>query len=305
MKKQVMVALGQTAVAAALWGTSFPVITLGLKGGLDPRMFAFLRFALATPPMVLFVGATGRKLTPLLLSKEVWIIGAFNAGGFLCQFVGQQYTEASIAALLINLSVVFAAGGGAVFLGERFGVIKGVGVTLAVVGTVLITVNGSLAALSGGELFGDLLYLAAAAFWAGYIVYAKKKTDQLDWDPVSLATGIVGVTAILFLPLAVTAGTPQIAESSLWPIAYTALFNTALAFVLYQQGLRYLTASSSAVVLTLEVVVAVAVSVAFLGEVLSVMAWVGAAAILASILVVSRIELRKPSTQDSLSQRSP
>ena len=294
MKNRTVVALGQTALAAALWGTSFPAISLGLKSGLDPRSFAFLRFGLAAPLMILFVGATRRRLIPLMLSKEVWIIGAFNAAGFLCQFVGQQYTEASIAALLVNLSVVFAAGGAAVFLGERFGVIKGAGVALAVVGTVLITVNGNLAGVSGGQLFGDLLYLAAAAFWAGYIVYAKKKNERFDWDPVSLATGIVTVTAILFLPLAATAGAPQIDEATLWPIVYTALLNTAVAFVLYQQGLRYLTASSSAVVLTLEVVVAVAVSVLFLGEVLSVMAWVGAATILVSILMVSGIELRRP-----------
>ena len=281
-------------MAAVLWGTSFPAISLGLKSGLEPSTFAFLRFGLAAPLMILFVGATRRRLTPLLLSKEVWVIGAFNAAGFLCQFIGQQYTEASVAALLVNLSVVFAAGGAAVFLGERFGVIKGAGVALAVVGTVLITINGNLAAVSGGQLLGDLLYLAAAAFWAGYIVYAKKKNDQFDWDPVSLAAGIVTVTAIIFLPLAATAGAPQIDEATLWPVVYTALFNTAVAFVLYQQGLRYLTASSSAVVLTLEVVVAVAVSVLFLGEVLSVMAWVGAATILVSILMVSGIELRRP-----------
>jgi drug/metabolite transporter (DMT)-like permease len=293
MRKRTAPALAQTALAAILWGTSFPVISVGLKGGLDPRTFVFLRFALAAPLMIGFAIALGKKVLPLLLSKEVWIIGAFNSVGFLCQFVGQQYTDASVAALLVNLSVVLAAAGGALFLGERFGVLKAVGITLAIVGTVLLTTNGSLAAVSQGQLLGDFLYLAGAVSWAGYIVYAKKKTDQLEWDPVPLAAGIVTVTAFLVLPAAITAGTVQVGESSLWAIVYTSLFNTAVAFVLYQQGLRYLSASSSAVVLTLEIVVAVAISVVFLGEVLSVLAWFGAATILSSIFMVSGLELRK------------
>ena len=293
MKSRTGTALAQTAVAALLWGTSFPAITLGLEGGIDPRSFVFLRFALAAPLMLIFAAKTGRKTSRFLLSKEVWIVGAFNAGGFLCQFVGQEYTGASIAALLTNLSVVMAAAGGALFLGERFGLAKAVGIAMAVAGTILLTTNGDLATVGRGQLLGDLLYLMGAVFWAGYIVYGKKKTDQLDWDPVPLAAGIVTVTAILVLPVAVTAGAPRIDEASLWAIIYTGLLNTTIPFILYQQGLKYLTASSSAVVLTLEILVAVGISVALLGEVLSILAWVGAAFVLVSILTVSGLELLK------------
>jgi drug/metabolite transporter (DMT)-like permease len=166
---------------------------------------------------------------------------------------------------------------------------------------VLLTTNGDLAGVGGGQLIGDLLYLVGAVFWAGYIVYAKKKTDQLEWDPVPLAAAIVTVTAVLLIPAALTAGMPHIGELSLWAIGYTGLLNTAVAFVLYQQGLKYLTASSSAVVLTLEIVVAVGISVVSLGEVLSGLAWVGTAMILASILTVSGLELN---IRPSLRRRS-
>ena len=117
----------------------------------------------------------------------------------------------------------------------------------------------------------------------------------VGWDPVSLAACIVTVTAILVSPVALTAGAARISAQSLWAIVYTGLLNTTIPFVLYQQGLKYLTASSSAVVLTLEIVVAVGISAFFLGEALSVVAWAGAATILASILLVSGTELRRPS----------
>ena len=293
MGRETEVALAQTALAAVLWGTSFPVVSVGIKDGLDPRTFVFLRFALAAPIMWGVTRWLGKSLVPLLRSRAVWIVGSLNAVGFLSQFVGQQYTNASVAALLVNLSVVLAAGGGVLFLGERFGGLKLTGVVLAVVGTVLITTNGDLSFVTGGQLLGDALYLIAAVAWAGYIVYAKKKTDQLRWDPVSLAACIVTVTAILVLPVAVTAGSGvAIGQASLAAIGYTAIFNTVIPFVLYQQGLRYLTASSSAVVLMLEIVVAVMISVAFLGETLTPFAWVGALAVLGSIVLVSGVEIR-------------
>jgi len=287
------IALAETALAAALWGTSFPVISLGIRGGLDPRTFLFLRFALAAPVMLGVTKALGKNLMPLFRSRAIWMVGLFNAVGFLCQFVGQQYTDASVAALLVNMSVVLAAIGGVVFLGERLGGFKVAGVFLAVAGTVLITTNGDLGVVASGQGLGDALYLIAAVSWAGYILYSKKKMDEEGWDPLAAAACIVAVTAILVVPPALTVGAGQsLSAESLSAIAYTALFNTVIPFVLYQKGLKHLTASSSAVVLMLEIVVAVLISVTFLGETLTTFTWAGAFAVLGSILLVSGVEMR-------------
>ncbi len=286
-------ALAETALAAALWGTSFPVISLGIRGGLDPRTFLFLRFALAAPVMLGVAKALGKELMPLLRSRAIWAVGLFNAVGFLCQFVGQQYTDASVAALLVNMSVVLAAIGGVAFLGERLGGFKVAGVLLAVAGTVLITTNGDFGVVASGQGLGDALYLIAAVSWAGYILYSKKKMDEQKWDPLAAAACIVAVTAILVVPPALTAGAGRsLSADSLWAVGYTAVFNTVIPFVLYQKGLKHLTASSSAVVLMLEIVVAVLISVAFLGETLTTFAWVGGVAVLGSILLVSGVEIR-------------
>ncbi len=291
MDKKTGVALTQTAITAALWGTSFPVITLGIEDGLNPVTFLFFRLALATPLMVLAAKLAGKRLLPLLRSRAVWLIGFANAVAFLCQFVGQKYTTASVAALLVNLSVVMAAAGGAAFLREKVGAVKAAGIGLAVVGTVLVTTNGSLQGIEGGQLLGDALYIVAAVAWGGYIVYAKKKTDEMQWDPFSLAVAIVTVTAVFVLPVdLVSGGGVPAGAVPLLAVAYTAVFNTAIPYVMYQQGLRYLTAGTSALVLTLEIVVALVISAAFLGESLTAFAWGGALLILVSIVMVSRTE---------------
>jgi len=292
LKRDAAVALGQTSLTAALWGTSFPVISVALKGGLDPSVFVFLRFALAAPIMLVAALSMKRDVATLLRSKALWIVAFFDAVGFLCQYVGQEYTPAAVAALLVNLSVVLAAAGAAAFLGERLGTYKVAGVALAFGGTVLIATNGALASVAQGELFGDVLYLMAAVAWAAYIVYAKKKTDEMDWDPYAAATCIVSLTALLILPAALVAGGPLPTSAMAWEaIAYTAVFNTAIPFALYQAALKHLTAASSAIVLMLEIVVAVIISIAFLGETFTAFSLVGAVAVLASILLVSEVEV--------------
>jgi drug/metabolite transporter (DMT)-like permease len=293
LRREAGIALAETAIAAALWGTSFPVVSLGISGGLDPRTFVFLRFAVAAPVMLGVAWALNRDLMPLLRNRALWVVGLFNAIGFICQFVGQQFTEASVAALLTNMSVIFAAIGAVVFLGERLGGFKVVGIILAVLGTFLITTNGGFGAMSIGQGLGDALYLIAAVSWAGYILYSKKKMDEQRWDPLAAAACIVAVTAILVVPPALTAGFGlSLSPESLWVVGFTVVFNTIVPFVLYQQGLKRLTASSSAVVLMLEIVVAVLISVTFRKETLTVLAWTGALAVLGSIFLVSGIEIR-------------
>ncbi len=281
-----------TAVAAGLWGTSFPVISIGLNQGIAPGTFLFLRFALAAPLMVLISVALHKDVAGLLRTRGVWTLGFVNAVGFVCQFYGQQDTTASVAALLVNLSVVIAAAGGVVFLGERLGGLKAAGVGLAFFGTVLIATNGDPSTLVGGRLLGDSLYLISAMSWAAYIVYAKKKTDELGWDPLALASSIVVSTVVFVFPFTIMGGFGAPTQVSWSVIAYTAVLNTAIPFVLYQQGLRYLSAGTSAVLLMLEIVVALLVSGAFLGEQMTPAAWIGATAVLVSILLVSGLEVR-------------
>ena len=268
------------------------MVTLGIKGGLDPRTFVFLRFAVAAPVMLGVARALGRDVMPLFRSKSLWVVGLLNAVGFVCQFVGQQYTEAAVAALLVNMSVILAATGAVVFLGERLGGYKVVGILLAVAGTILITTNGNLGTIARSQVFGDLLYLVAAVSWAGYILYSKKKMEEQEWDPLAAAACIVAITAILVVPPALTVGAGlSLSTESLWAVAFTAVFNTVIPFVLYQQGLKHLTASSSAVVLMLEIVVAVMISVILLGETFTAFAWIGALAVLCSALLVSGVEI--------------
>jgi drug/metabolite transporter (DMT)-like permease len=289
LRKERTTALGETTAAAVLWGTSFPIINYGIGLGLDPRLFVFLRFAMAAPMMVIIAGLLGRRMLPTLKMKAVWLLGLLNAVGYLCQFIGQSMTDASVAALLVNLSFMVTAVGSAAFLKERFGAAKSLGVLLAILGTVLLTTQGNLSVVTRGQLVGDLLYLVAAFCWGCYLIYNKQCSGRPGWDTISVPASIVALTAVFVSPVLLTLGVPAPPSIVSWEvIAYTAVFNTALPFVLYQRGLMFLSATTSAIVLMLEIVSALVISVVFLGEALGGLSLAGAASILVSIYLVSR-----------------
>ena len=291
MTRERTVALAETSATGLLWGTSFPVIEFGISSGIDPRVFAFLRFAIAAPIMVAFARVYGKPLWAGLKMKSVWILGLLNAVGFLCQFLGQAYTAASVAALLVKLSVLIAAIGSAALLGEKFTGTKVVGTLLAVGGIFLLTTRGDLGQITRSQVTGDLFYLVSATSWGVYIIYNKRRTDERRWDPLSVASLTILSTAVFVAPVMLTVGVAELplTEAEWGVILYTALLNTAIPFVLYQRGLRYLTATASSMLLMLEIVAAMGISILLLGELLNLASLVGAASILSSIFLVSRL----------------
>jgi drug/metabolite transporter (DMT)-like permease len=293
LRRDNAVALGQTTLTAILWGTSFPVISYGIRSGLNPSLFLFLRFCVAAPVMIVAAIALRRRILRTLKTKAIWWLGLLNAAGFLCQYTGQAYTDASVAALLVNLSVLVTALGSAIILKEKFGLTKTAGVVLALAGVGLLATKGDLSLVTQGQLTGDALYLLAALSWGWYLIYNKQSSDREKWDPLSASASVVILTAVFVSPVLLTIGPVLTLSSVSWEvIAYTAIFNTAFPYVLYQSGLRFLSATSSAIVLLLDVVTAVAISVAFLGETFNGFSLVGALCIMASFVLVSGIELR-------------
>ncbi len=293
MNREKATALAETVATALLWGTSFPVIGYGIRLGLDPKLFVFLRFGAAAPPMLVIARLFHKPIVASLKSREVWALGLLNAAGFVSQFIGQGYTDASVAALLVNLSVLIAAIGSAAALHERFTRTKLTGTLLAVLGILLLTTRGNLGQLARSQLVGDAFYLVSAVTWGIYIIYNKRKTDEKKWDPVSVTGSILLLTAAFTSPLLLFTlpGGTSLTVTEWLIVGYTAVFNTVVPFTLYQLGLRFLTATSSAIVLMLEIVTAVAISAAFLGEVLNTVSILGAVSIISSIFLVSGAEI--------------
>lgn len=276
-----------TLTTAFLWGTSFPAVTLGLKSGLNPISFVFFRFGIASIPMLLFAIARKKNIVEVVKNKYCIILGLINTFSFILQFEGQVYVSASLSALIVNLSALFAATGSAIFLKEKFGITKITAVLIALAGVFLLTTKGSLS-MDFNEALGVILLGLTAVGWAAYVVIDKRMLERMEVDALSMTTWIVILTSFFTAPLLLVYGYTEPSNQLSWSsILYTALLNTALPYTIYQVGLERLTATISSIILLVEPVVAMFVSSILLAERMEMIQLFGATMILFSIFLVS------------------
>ncbi len=284
-------AIVATVAASLLWGSSFSVIKIGLRS-VDPYWFVFLRFAFASVVALSVVAALGKlaEVRSLLARPLVIWLGVTNAAGFIFQFKGQTMTTAGNAALLINTCMIFVAIVSRFVFRERFGPLKFLAVASGVIGALLVTTGGRLDFASGPTIRGDLLVLVAAFLWTFFIILDKKIVGGHDVDVRSLTAAMVVVTAVSALPAALILGRGAFPTSTeqLWTIPYTAVFCTVIPFFLWSHGLKYITATTSSVVMLTEVVFALALAAMLLGERLSTGGLAGSVLIMLAVLLASR-----------------
>ncbi|MBN2566001.1 MAG: DMT family transporter [Candidatus Eisenbacteria bacterium] len=283
-------AVVSTLAAGLLWGSSFSVIKIGLRS-LDPFWFVFLRFAFAS---VLALGAVmiaghGRRVLIYLRNPLVIWLGVSNASGFVFQFKGQTMTSASHAALLINASTIFVAIASRFVFRERFGALKTLSVVAGMCGVLLVTTWGGALQPGGPGVVGDMLVLVAAFLWTFFILLDKKIVGGADTDVRALTAAMVVVTALSALPIALVFGRGCLPglTPDWWTIAYTGAFCTVLPFFLWTSGLRFITATTSSVIMLVEVVFALALAAWLLGERLSPGAIAGSLLILLAVALAS------------------
>jgi drug/metabolite transporter (DMT)-like permease len=280
-----------TVGAGLLWGSSFSVIKIGLRS-IDPYWFVFLRFGIASVLALSYLAITGRlrEVAGLLRHPLVLWLGLTNAVGFVFQFKGQTMTSAGNAALIINSCTIYVAVASKFLFRERFGPLKLLGVVLGMVGVYLVATGGRLTITFGGSIAGDLLVLVAALTWTAFILLDKKIVGLLDVDVRALTGAMVVVTAAATLPIALVLGRgsfPRLGPES-WTIPYTAVFCTILPFFLWTWGLKLISATMSSLIMLSEVVFALVLASAILGERLTPGGFVGSVLIVLAILLASR-----------------
>jgi drug/metabolite transporter (DMT)-like permease len=281
--------IAATAGAAILWGTSFPATKYALPSFGDPLFFAAVRVAIAAIVSLLLLQVLGRSGWKIYRSPVIWIIGATNAIGIALQNYGMNMTSASKTVLLVDINVVIVAFLSYWLFKEKFGVRKSAGVAAGIVGVVLLTYTPNLAPGSA-EVLGDILVFMSGVMYAIFIVTVKKTLGKVDALEVSMAA-IATSAVMLMVPCAVMvpAGLMdmRIDVGGIAPMLYLAIACTTIAYYLWAYGLKRLTATSSSIILLLEIVAGLLVSFSLLGEGLNSYAIVGAAFIIGATILVS------------------
>ena len=322
------------SISALLWGTSFVAIEWGFReSNIDPLVFVFLRFSLATLLFLPFSFFFVKDKKRLLMRKEIILIGLFNALSFLLQFIGQQYTTAGKASLFVNFYAIAVPLLAPLILPEKYTWRVMVGAVIGFTGAFFVTTNlsfgnfrfKSLSLITSSEitlsqsnglifsnlqpsaLVGDMLTLGSGIAWTLYILASKKfleKEKQVSGLDTFFGT-IVWTTIFLsvVVPFAFINNTWNAIISEFnWQvivsILHLAIVCTIGAFAIYMIGLKKTDAGESVIFMFLEVIVAFFLSWILFDTIPKAWESVGAAMIFLAILVVS-IKLHKNKRRSS------
>lgn len=287
-------AIFYTILAGILWGTSFPIIKIGLQS-IDPFAFVFWRFLVSVVSLILIM-LIFRKLDYRITNKKLLVfLGIANGAGYLLQYAGMPYTTAAKAALFINISAIWVALLSPKLLGERFSYKKILGVIFGLMGIILVSTNLDFSSLGQGQLTGDLLLLISGFTWALFMIYNKKLVMKSTVAIFQSMTWVLVLTLLSIFPFTVLAG-PGLFNLSGWAwiaVFYTAIVCWIIPYYLWLEGLKHLSASTSTILLLSEIVVAVLLSIVVLKEPITVFSTIGALFILIAIVFVS-VQQKKP-----------
>jgi len=275
-----------TLIAAFIWGTSFVVIRWGLLF-ISPMKFVFLRFLIA---FIIFMLLSkfyfnARNFSKILFDRLILIAGIFNALGYIFQFIGQAYTYATNASLLVNLSSVFVAIIAHFLLGEKLTIFRASAIFLAFIGTLLLITELSSTTLFQRTFIGDLICLLSGLSWAFYIVLSKKIAYKEINEVLLLAVWFFYVV-IFSAPFALLESSSNISFRALVAVLYTSIFCTAIAFLLWFKGLKILEAVTSSVYFLIEIVISAILEAIIFGLSFSIIKIIGAVLICVGIVLI-------------------
>ncbi|MCW4003879.1 MAG: DMT family transporter [Candidatus Bathyarchaeota archaeon] len=277
-----------TILAGVLWGTSFPIIKIGLAT-IDPYAFVFWRFLFSTVILFAVMLVLGKLDFRITNKKLIVFLGIVNAAGYLLQYVGMPYTTSAKAALFINLSAIWVAILSPRLLGETFSRKKIIGVFFGLGGIIFVSTNLDFSTMTQGQLLADLMLIIAGVSWALFILYNKKMVTRSTTETFQFMTWVLLFTLLTIVPFTVLSG-PGFFALSAWAwvaIVYQAVVCWVIPYYLWLEGLKYLSASTSTILLLSEIVVAVIASVILLKEPVTVFSTVGALFIILAIALVS------------------
>jgi drug/metabolite transporter (DMT)-like permease len=271
--------------ATAAYGSTFKLVKNALLD-VTPAGYMLLRFgiaALVLAPFALRNGWRNREAVAESASDDrgsfaraALLFGLIGFVGYWFQNVGLQHTSTSDSAFITGLFVVFTPIIETVARRRSPGRLVIFAVAIAAVGLFLLT--GARFSLG----YGNALTLGCAAAFGLWIYVGGQLANR--FDPIALTCVQMVAMTVLSIPVVLATGLGHVTPRVWLAVLVTGVVCSAAAFTVQLWGQRRIEPARAAVILLFEPVVAGFVGYA-VGERLGLKGYVGAAVILASILV--------------------
>jgi drug/metabolite transporter (DMT)-like permease len=256
------------------------------------------------PPLAIAayrLGLASLLLSPVALSRKgygkilrgrwklLFLTGLFLGFHFIFWIASLKYTSVASSVVIVSTHPIFVALGSSLLLKERAGTLTILGILLSTAGAVIIGLSDFT--LSPHAAMGDLLALAGAIMASAYLIVGRKLRQKMDLIsyifPVYLAGGLV------VLLIGIVAGVPFFGYSSRTYALFLmlAIVPQLIGHSTFNWALKFLSASTVAVLILGEPIGSTLLAYWVLGETLSPLKAAGGICILAGIYAAMREDI--------------
>ncbi|MBZ9849281.1 EamA family transporter [Mesorhizobium sp. CA14] len=265
---------------------------------MPPWGLCFWRLLLACGILLPIVHRHHGAMLALLKSRPLEIVAVGAIGLTLCQgmiYHGLNDTDATTAGIIMAMSPIMTMVLARLVLGEPLGLWKSLGAVSALAGMLIIVAHGKLDALVQLRFnIGELWIVGSAFCWALYTVLLRR--SKFGLDPLPLVVLLLGAGALVALPFdlweIVNDERSALNGNGLLALAYLAGPGGALMYYLYNKSVETLGASRASMLLYLQTLFVAVLAYLLLGESLHDYDLLGAAFIVAGVVLATAVKSR-------------
>lgn len=302
-RSNLLTAMGFLLIAALFWGGMFHVSMTALAV-MDAYYLTLIRF-IATVLILVLLLVLREGIAALKLEGRfgyLLFVGSLGFAGFnLLAFSGLAHSKPEHGAIIMGLQPMLAVILAWVLKGKKPALFTLGTVVLAFLGVFLVITGGDpAAALEGGAVQWDLLFLSGALCWVGYTMGAQAFPH---WSALryTTVTAIMGTATVAVITLVLTlAGELQVPEletvvSLRWVFAYLTIGGSVIAVLCWNTGIKVLGPVNGVLFINVVPITAFTAGV-LMGHTFGVAELVGAALVILA-LISNNLYLRKASAK--------
>lgn len=282
-----LIGIFQIVVAATSFATSPILARIAYDAGANPNTFLFIRFAIAATVITLIMVFKGLQWPRGRLLVSLVLIGGLCFAGLNFSF----YTALTLAP--VNLVIViaymypaFVTLLSSLFLKQPITNQKAVALFLILVGVIVTTGLDW-----GGQNLGIVLAITTAVIYSVYFTFGSLSIRKAG--PVPSSAVIFISTTLVYGVLVAIQGLELPTALSGWvAIVFCALFSTVFGVVCLFAGLKRIDSTNTAIISTLEIIVAATLAILILGETISLLKILGACMIISAVFILGKSEYK-------------
>ena len=242
----------QALFVTFLWSTSWVLIKIELQASLPALTFAGLRYFIAFLCLLPFVLINPIHRNAISsISRATWMQLALLGIMFYAltqgaQFISLAFLPAATVSLLLNFSPIFVALPSGFLNKEPPSIIQWGGILLSTIGAIIYFLPLNI---PSEQIFGLAIALIGVLANSGSSLLGRQVNHQSGLSPILITSISMGIGGSLLLVAGVTTQGFGHLDLVQWLIVgWLAVVNTAVAFTLWNNSLRTLTAVESSII---------------------------------------------------------